>query len=66
MIEVEYRGTRYTLNEKRIKVIEILRKLEIIPEHVLVVKNGDVVTEDEFVEEGDSVEIISAISGGCE
>jgi sulfur carrier protein ThiS len=46
------------------KISEVLDRLGILPEEVLVVKNGVLVTEDEFVEQTDSLRLLSVISGG--
>jgi sulfur carrier protein len=49
---------------QRMKVRELLKRLELSPQAVLVVKDNEVITEDEFLEETDEVRIITAISGG--
>ena len=43
---------------------EILKELGLAPGSHLVVRNGQLVTEDEALAENDEVTIISAISGG--
>ncbi|RJQ17982.1 thiamine biosynthesis protein ThiS [Candidatus Woesearchaeota archaeon] len=45
-------------------VKELLQKLEINPETVLVVKNDALVQEDEALQNTDVVKLISVISGG--
>ena len=45
-------------------VKELLSKLEINPETVLVVRNDEVITEDEKLDDQDSLDILSVISGG--
>ena len=45
-------------------VKELLEKLNINPETVLVVRNNEVITEDENLDDDDSLEILSVISGG--
>jgi len=47
-----------------LKVKELLKMLGLLPESTVVLKNGEPVTEDELLEEGDEVRVISAISGG--
>jgi len=42
----------------------LLRELGLNPETHLVIRNGELVTRDEWLEEEDRVEIVSAISGG--
>ncbi len=43
---------------------QLLSRLKINPETILVVKNGTVVTEDEKLNNKDTVKILSVISGG--
>ncbi len=45
-------------------VKDLLEKLKINKEVVLVVKNGTLVTEDERIGKKDKIELISVISGG--
>jgi thiamine biosynthesis protein ThiS len=41
-----------------------LLKLEIQPEAVIATLNGDLLTDDELIEEGDRIKLVSVISGG--
>ena len=43
---------------------KLLRALSLNPVEVVATKNGEVVTEDEVLEEGDEVELYSVVSGG--
>lgn len=45
-------------------VSELLASLKLIPETVLVIKNGVLVPEDELLSESDAVRVLSVISGG--
>ena len=45
-------------------VDQLLKRLQLNPESHLVIVNGDLVTGDQRLYEGDAVEIVSAISGG--
>jgi len=45
-------------------VTDLLNKLEINPDTVLVVKNNEVVLSDEILSETDEIKILSVISGG--
>jgi sulfur carrier protein len=45
-------------------VDQLLAKLELNPESLLVLVNGEMVTGDHRLAEEDTVEIVSAISGG--
>jgi len=41
-----------------------LKILEVSPQSVLAIRNGQLITEDEMLQDGDIVELISVISGG--
>ena len=43
---------------------KFLKKMGISPQAVLAVRNGQLITEDEMLHDGDVVELISVISGG--
>ncbi len=45
-------------------VNELLTELSILPEEVLVIKNGSLVTEDTELTNEDEIKILSVISGG--
>ena len=42
----------------------IPNKLEILPESVICVRDGDLVTEDVMLKKGDIIKLVSVISGG--
>lgn len=46
------------------KVIEVLRELNLNPESHLVLRDDELLTSDELLLEDDTIEILSAISGG--
>lgn len=41
-----------------------LLKLEIPPESVLPTRNGELVSEEEIIQDGDVIKLVSVISGG--
>jgi sulfur carrier protein len=41
-----------------------IEKLNILPEAVIAVKNGDLVTDDQIIHEGDEIQLVFVISGG--
>lgn len=45
-------------------VKELLQKLKINPETVLVARNNELVTEDTILNNSDNIKILSVISGG--
>ncbi|MBI2666180.1 sulfur carrier protein ThiS [Candidatus Woesearchaeota archaeon] len=45
-------------------VQELLKQLKINPETVIVVRNNEVITEDEELKDKEQIELLSVISGG--
>ena len=45
-------------------LLEALKKNGILPEGVICVRNGELITEDEILKEDDVIKVITAISGG--
>ena len=46
------------------RVADIFKELQLIPEAYLVIRGRDLMTEDEIVADGDSIEVRPVISGG--
>ena len=46
------------------RVADIFKELQLIPEAFLVIRGQDLMTEDEIVADGDSIEVRPVISGG--
>lgn len=46
------------------KVKDLFKLLKINSEGVLIVRNGELITEEEVLDNSDSVKILSVISGG--
>ena len=63
-VKVIYRGKEFEFPENKLKAKELLQKLGLSPLSSLVIRNGEVISEDDYVEEGDEVRIVNAISGG--
>ena len=45
-------------------ILAALNKLGILPESVICVRDGDLVTEDVMLKRGDIIKLVSVISGG--
>ena len=54
--EVEVAGNR--------RVKEILRDLDILPETVLVIRGDELITADQVVKDGETIELRPVMSGG--
>lgn len=42
-----------------------LSKIDVLPEAVLATRQGEMITEDEILKDGDEIKLIAVISGGC-
>jgi sulfur carrier protein ThiS len=47
------------------RVEDLLARLEVLPTTVLVIRDGDLLTSEDELHDGDSVEVRFAISGGA-
>lgn len=63
-VKAEFRGQVFEF-DKRMKVKDLLKELNLSPESTIVVRGDEILTEDEWIEEEDEVKVVSAISGGA-
>lgn len=65
-LKVRYRGEdRFLEFEKdKIKAADILKSLGLSRDFAFVVKNGEIISENETVSEKDDIKVVNAISGG--
>ncbi len=62
--------TTITLRDQKYEVkagstlLSALKKLEILPESVICVRDGELITEDTILKDGETIKLISVISGG--
>jgi len=54
--EVQVRGGR--------RVKDVLRDLDVIPETVIVIRGDSLITADQIVDDGDTIELRPVMSGG--
>jgi sulfur carrier protein ThiS len=45
-------------------LLSALKKLEILPESVICVRDGELITEDNMLKDGETIKLVSVISGG--
>jgi sulfur carrier protein ThiS len=45
-------------------LLSSLKLINVLPESVLAVRNGEMILEDEILKDGDLVKLVSVISGG--
>lgn len=63
MVTVITRDKKYEIHSG-MTLLSALLKLDILPEAVLAVRNGTMITEDEILSDGDVIHLIDVISGG--
>jgi sulfur carrier protein ThiS len=47
-------------------LLDALKKSNIIPESVIAIRDGEMITDDEIIRSGDIVKLVSVISGGSD
>lgn len=62
-MRVVYRDKTWTFEES-LTVAQMLKKIGVLAENVLVVRDGKLVTEDQRLDPGDEIKIVAVISGG--
>ena len=63
-VKIVSRMKEFEFKEKKITAENLIRRLGFSPEEVVVVRNGEVITEDDEIYDGDHIEIIPVASGG--
>jgi sulfur carrier protein ThiS len=63
-MRVIFRGKIYKFDEEKMKVKELLKRMNLSPLSTIVVRGNDILTEEDVLRRDDEVRIISAISGG--
>jgi sulfur carrier protein len=62
-MQVTYRE-RYWSFDETLTVTQLLKRIDVLPESALVVRNGQLVTEDQVLKPEDTVKVVAVISGG--
>lgn len=64
-IQLTLRKQTFEIDEKSIQVKLVLRKINLSPESHLVVRQGELLNENDYLKDGDIVKIVAVISGGA-
>lgn len=65
VIEVKFMSRQKQIPYKKgMRVKDVIKALSLTPDTCIVVKNGEVTTEDEEISPKDEIKVIPAISGG--
>lgn len=63
MIKLKYRKQEWEL-EGKLSVRQAIEAVGLNPEAVLAVRDGELVTEDTRIDDGDEIRLLAVISGG--
>lgn len=63
MVTIILRGKGFEIRPG-MTLLSSLSKLDILPEIVLATRNGEMLTEDEILVDGETITLIEVISGG--
>jgi sulfur carrier protein ThiS len=47
-------------------LLDALKKSNIVPESVIAIRDGEMITDDEILRSGDEIKLIAVISGGSD
>ena len=59
------RKQEFQLDGTTIQVKAALQKLNLSPEAHLLVRDGELLNENDYLKDGDKIKIVAVISGGC-
>ena len=62
-VRIIFRDNEYELDHG-ITVKKALKQIDITPESVLPTRDGELITEDEVLRDGDIIKLLAVISGG--
>ncbi len=62
-MHIVYRDKEWFVDQD-LTVNQMLKYLKLFPESVLVVRNGQLIAEDQKLHSGDEVKIVAVVSGG--
>ncbi len=64
VIQVQETPREFTWEEDRLRVDALLQRMGLRLEEYIVIRNGEVLTEKDWVSSTDTVELVRVISGG--
>jgi sulfur carrier protein len=62
-MKITYRDKEWELEGRR-RVRDVIKEVGLVPQTVLVVRDGKLLTEDVMLKEEDEVKLVAVISGG--
>jgi sulfur carrier protein ThiS len=64
-IKLNLRKQQFEINEKSIQVKQAFIKINLSPESHLMVRQGELLNEYDYLKDGDVIKIVPVISGGA-
>lgn len=64
-VKLVLRGKEYEV-KPGMTLLDSLKKINILSETVLAVRNGEMIVEDEILKDGDVIKLVAVISGGAQ
>ena len=63
MVELQLRGKKYEV-KPGMMLQDALKKSNILPEGVIAIRAGEMILQDEILQDGDVIKLVAVISGG--
>jgi sulfur carrier protein ThiS len=63
MVKIILRDKEYEVRPG-MDLLSALKKCEILPESVIATRQGEMITEDEILGDGETIKLVAVISGG--
>jgi len=63
MVKIILRDREYEVRPG-MDLLSALKKCEILPESVIATRQGEMITEDEILRDGETIKLVAVISGG--
>ena len=63
MVKLVLRDDEYEVRPG-MALLDALKKCDILPEAIIAVRSGELITEDEILHDGEIIKLIAVISGG--
>ena len=63
MVKLILRNKEYEV-KPGMTLLSALQKIDVVPEAVIATQDGEIILEDEILNDGDEVKLIAVISGG--
>lgn len=64
MVKLILRDKEYEL-KPGMTLLSALQKIDVVPESVIATRDGEMILEDEILQDGDVIKLIAVISGGA-